>query len=104
MTIYPLYIASLILELVQGKPDYVQFYGQFYDDFNINDGSSSSTYSIWMTCHKSAVSVTYTNNYLEVCVNGTKYTSYNNEGFEFNGIDLVPLDCFLKGSQFTQIL
>jgi len=103
MTVYPLFVA-INFDLVPGKPDFVQFSGIYYEDFNIDTGSSTSQYDVRMTCHKTAASITATNNYFEICINGSKYTSFNNEAFVFNGVDLVPLDCLLQGTTFMTIL
>jgi len=103
MTVYPLYV-SLYFDLVPGNPDYVQFVGTFYEYFNIDTGSTISQYDVRMTCHKTAASITASNNYFEICINGTKYTSFNNEAFVFNGVDLVPLDCLSQGITFMTTL
>jgi hypothetical protein len=98
MTVYPkiLYNCNLAI-LAGGGPDFRQLILEIWYDFNIDTGIQITEENIQMACHKDAISVTYTENYVELCINGTKFLSLTNEYFVLDGETLVPLNCVNLG-------
>jgi hypothetical protein len=98
MTIYPLYLNNLQLGPVYAGSDFYQLIADLYQDFDVDTGAYSSFTSIQATCHKTALSLTYTDGYLEICFGGTKVKSYTNEYYQFDGVSLIQMDCILTGN------
>jgi len=99
MTIYPLFLSNYSLTPTYVGSDFYQFTGELYQDYNIDNSTYSSFTQIQATCYKTAVSLTYTDGYLEICFGGTKIKSYTNEYYQFDGVSsLIPLDCISVGN------
>ena len=98
MTIYPKILYGYILDAIPGGgPDFRNLSLEIWYDYNIDTGVAITEETIQMACHKDAISVTYTNDYVELCINGTKFISFTNEYFVVDGETLVPLDCVNLG-------
>ena len=97
MTIYPKVLYNYTLNEVYSLSDFRTLSLTIWSDYNSDTGLNISEEYFQMTCHKDAISVTSTNDYVELCVNGTKVKSLNNEYYVLDGTTLVPINCATVG-------
>lgn len=88
------------IQPVPGKSHLRFAYIQYLENFNpvTQTGIQIDEY---MTCHVNAISIAYSDNFVEINIKGKKYRGFTTGNMFFDGNSIIIFPCLTKGFQLS---